>query len=113
MTKRDEFGSLCEFGTDCWGFELLEAIEAQDGMKTAVILRELMYLCGWDTAQNVAFKANFRFIDNDESLQWWVAVPGSDGWWEPSTGWWDPALFQQLCQTLGREQSTEGTPLAG
>ena len=106
MTKRDEFGTLCEPGSAEWGLELLDAIEAQDGHKTAVILRELMYLCGWDTSQNVAFKANFRFIGSDDKLMWWTSVPDAPGWW-------DPTLFQQLCQTLGRKQSTEGAPLAG
>jgi len=84
---------------------LLDAIEAQDGQKTAVILRELMYLCGWNTAQNVAFKANFRFIGSDDKLQWWTSVP------DVERG--DTALFHELCQILGREQSTEGAPLAG
>ena len=78
MTKREEFGALRNMGTFDFGFDLLAAIEKQDGAKTAVILRELMYLCGWDTAQNVAFKANFRFLSQDDELTWWTSIPDSD-----------------------------------
>lgn len=102
----DEHGIMRETGSDNWGLELLDAIEAQDGQKTAVILRELMYLCGWNTAQNVAFRANFQFIGSDDKLQWWISVPDS-------AERWDSTLFHQLCQIHGREQSMEGAPLAG
>lgn len=60
---------------EMFGDELVAAIEKGDGQETAVILREMMYLAGWDTAQNVAFRANFRSLRSPTELQWWTSVP--------------------------------------
>ena len=61
----------------CIGFgdELLGAIKRGDGAETAVILREMFYLCGWGTAQQVSFRTNFRWNITADDLKWWTSVP--------------------------------------
>lgn len=61
--------------TDLFGDELLEAIIRGDGAEAAVILRELFYLSGWGTAQQIAFRTNFRWVRKGVELEWYTRVP--------------------------------------
>jgi len=58
-----------------YGDELVAAIEGGDGALTATILREMLHLTGWGTAEKVAFRTNFRWITKDDDLKWWTSVP--------------------------------------
>lgn len=58
-----------------FGDELLVAISRGDGAEAAVILRELFYLSGWGTSQQIAFRTNFRWVSKNAELEWYTSVP--------------------------------------